>query len=73
MQYQDLRRDQAQYAIAVPAREQGLFVQMLFSYRVNPQTVLFLGYGETEAGSDAVGLTRQKRTFFSKIGYAIRP
>ena len=44
--------------------------QLLFSYKLNPQTVLFLGYSDNSIGSEAVQLQRQNRTFFAKIGYA---
>ncbi len=63
-------------------RTKSFFTQLLFSYKVNPQTALFLGYTESQpGGSDAVlaattaedddlPLTRQDRTLFFKIGYA---
>ncbi len=52
--------------------------QLLFSYRVNSQTVLFLGYSNYAQGMFTpdmarTDLTRYGRTFFSKLGYAWRP
>lgn len=47
-----------------------LFVQLLFSYKLNPQTVLFLGYTDNYRGEREYPLTRSDRTFFLKIGYA---
>lgn len=47
-----------------------MFVQLLFSYKLNPQTVLFLGYTDNYYGEAAYPLTRSDRTFFLKIGYA---
>ena len=38
-----------------------------------PQTVAFLGYSDTNLGTDAFTLTRLSRTFFVKLGYALRP
>lgn len=45
----------------------------LFSYKLNPQTVAFLGYSDTRLGTEIVDLTQQGRTFFIKVGYALRP
>jgi hypothetical protein len=47
-----------------------LFAQLLFSYKVNPQTVLFVGYSDTSAAAGDYGLTRTNRTVFAKVGYA---
>jgi len=47
-----------------------LFTQVLFSYKLNPHTVLFLGYTEGWYGTEAYELTSTDRTFFVKIGYA---
>jgi hypothetical protein len=62
----------------VNREEQNLFSQLLFSYKVNPQTVFFLGYTDTRLGSTAedfqtIPLTQSSRTFFMKLGYAWRP
>ena len=63
-------------------QQSGLFTQGLFSYKVNPQTVLFLGYSDDWFGMDpcapcttarALPLRRVGRTFFLKLGYAWRP
>lgn len=54
-----------------------LFSQYLFSYKLNPQTVLLAGYSDNQVGFDRgvvapfqLDLTRTNRTFFMKIGYA---
>lgn len=55
-----------------------LFPQLLFSYKLNPQTVFFAGYSGTALGGTVgdpldgidVGLTEADRTFFVKLGYA---
>ena len=78
LQYQDLRQNPAAYGFPVDSRSQGLFTQFLFSYKLNPRTVLFLGYSDNAAGGvfdswlgpGRVSLTRTDRTFFLKIGYA---
>ena len=47
-----------------------LFGQFLFSYKVNPRTVLFVGYSDNSLADQNVGLTRTNRTVFVKVGYA---
>jgi hypothetical protein len=70
IQYQDLSRDPGLYRFAVDPRERDLFGQFLFSYKINPQTVLFLGYTNTQLGLLGIPLTQTDRSFFLKIGYA---
>jgi len=50
--------------------EQALFTQFLFSYKLNPRTVFFLGYSDNSFANQDYGLTRGDRTIFAKIGYA---
>ncbi len=73
VQWQHVDRDPTRYVVPVPAVSQSVLTQLLFSYKLNPQTVAFLGYSDTSLGTDAVDLTRQSRTFFAKLGYALRP
>ncbi len=73
LQYRDLERDPELYAEPVEAREQRLFSQFLFSYRLNPQTVAYLGYSDVQQGNDRIDLQRAERTFFVKLGYAWLP
>jgi hypothetical protein len=73
IQYQEVRRDPAQYTVPVNETDRGLFGQLLFSYKVNPLTVLFLGYSENSLGTQDYDLTQRNRTFFLKLGYAWRP
>lgn len=70
LQYRDFRRNQAMYPLPVDAETRKLFTQFLFSYKLNPRTVLFLGYTDNSLGYESVSLTRTDRTFFLKIGYA---
>ncbi|MBE0712061.1 MAG: carbohydrate binding family 9 domain-containing protein [Candidatus Aminicenantes bacterium] len=80
VQYRDLQQNPAMYTFPVDSRAKGLFTQFLFSYKLNPRTVLFLGYADNGIGgvfdswlgSGRVGITRTDRTFFLKIGYALQ-
>lgn len=78
IQYQHLLQNPAEYSFPVDTRTQNVFTQFLFSYKLNPRTVLFLGYSDnamggvfdSSLGPGRVGITRTDRTFFLKIGYA---
>jgi hypothetical protein len=62
LQYQDFTRG--------AINEKDVFGQFLFSYKLNPQTVLFAGYDDTRFGEDGIDITQTDRSFFLKIGYA---
>jgi hypothetical protein len=74
-QYLDLQRDLALYDPAVRpflrAQTETLLTQLLFSYKLNPQTVLFLGYEDNRLGTQTLDLSRTDRSFFFKVGYAL--
>ncbi|MCX6544088.1 MAG: DUF5916 domain-containing protein [Acidobacteria bacterium] len=70
LQYTDITRDPSLYATAVDGHSRRLFSQYLFSYKLNPQTVLFAGYSDNASASQSADLLRQDRTFFVKLGYA---
>jgi hypothetical protein len=69
VQYTDIERNTALYG--GKPEEQDLFGQFLFSYKLNPQTVLFVGYTDSRAGEQNVSLEQTNRTFFMKLGYAL--
>lgn len=71
LQYSDIRRNQNLYEDAVDSREQGLLTQFLFSYKLNPRTVLYLGYSDIYEGYDHMSLIQSNRSVFLKIGYAL--
>lgn len=69
-QHLDVDRDPALYTFETDARSRDFFNQLLFSYKINPLTVLFLGYSDTHFGNEHVDLTQMSRTLFFKVGYA---
>lgn len=69
-QHLNLDRDPDLYSFPTRPRSRDFFNQLLFSYKINPLTVLFLGYSDTYAGNESVDLTQQSRTLFMKVGYA---
>ncbi|MEM1203246.1 MAG: DUF5916 domain-containing protein [Acidobacteriota bacterium] len=69
-QYLDVERNQDLYRVGPPPDQERLFGQLLFSYKINPQTVLFLGTTDEKLAQDGEDLERSSRTFFFKVGYA---
>jgi len=69
-QYTDIIRNPALYGFSVEPTSRKLFNQLLFSYKVNPQTMFFLGYSDNSLGEQRVDMTTMNRTIFLKIGYA---
>lgn len=70
VQYLDVSRNLDQYSVPLPEKTRTLFTQFLFSYKLNPQTVLFIGYSDNYLGMTRIDLTQTDRTFFIKLGYA---
>ena len=71
VQFQDVERNQASYIDSVDARSRRVGRQLLYSYKINPQTVFFLGYSDSLLDDDDLSkLTTDDRTLFMKIGYA---
>jgi len=78
LQYTDVHTDLDLYPACDPdpaacgmvPESHDLFTQLLFSYKVNPQTAIYAGYSDAQSGLEEVPLTRTERTFFIKIGYA---
>jgi hypothetical protein len=55
---------------SISAVIRGIFTQILFSSKLNPQTVVFLGYSDNSLGARSIDFVRSDRTLFFKIGYA---
>ncbi len=73
-QYQDIERNVDEYIDEVDANTRTLGRQLLYSYKINPQTVFFLGYSDNHLDDDALNILEETdRTFFMKIGYAWTP
>ncbi len=70
LQVRDVRREQDQYVVPVARRSRNLLTQVLFSHRLNAQTVVLAGYSDRWDGAEAVDLTQTSRTLFVKLSYA---
>jgi hypothetical protein len=70
LQHRDTERDPSLFPVPAPRVDERLFTQLLFSYKLNAQTVFLLGYSDNHFGRDELSLTQTDRTLFLKIGYA---
>jgi hypothetical protein len=71
LQYVDYNFNVANYYDSRDPEFEHFFSQVLFSYKINPRTVLFLGYSDDHYGFTFLPLTQTNRTLFLKIGYAL--
>ena len=71
LQYVEYNYNVENYLFSIAPKFKHLFTKILFSYMINPQTMLFLGYSDDHYGTLQTSLTQANRTFFLKIGYAL--
>ena len=75
LQEQEIERNVSQYLnpLTDPSTE-SLATQLLYSYKLNPQTVIFAGYSDSQLDDLATGdLEMTGRTLFFKLSYAWTP
>lgn len=72
-QYVSTTRDPAQYyPLIVDRREGGFTGSLLYSYKINWQTVLFAGYGDDRVLTPENRLLKADRSLFVKVSYALQ-
>jgi hypothetical protein len=64
--------DPTLYPYPVSEKEGSFEGSVLFTYRINWQTALYLGYGDDRALDEGGDLRRTSRQFFAKISYAFQ-
>ena len=69
-QYVSTERDPLLYTFDVPERDGDFLASVLYGYRLNWQTVLFVGYGDSGLVDEGNSLVRTNRSFFVKVSYA---
>jgi hypothetical protein len=69
LQHSDFDFSEELYSPPRRPKSRDLLSQILFSYKINPQTALYLGYSDNYLGTPA-SLRQVDRTLFLKIGYA---
>jgi len=70
LQYTDIRRNVELYESDVEPRTKDLFSQLLFTYKVNPQTAVYVGYSDAREGTEEYEMSTASRSLFVKLGYA---
>jgi hypothetical protein len=70
VQYVDYDYNVDNYTFSVDPEYKHFFSQLLFSYKLNPRTVLFLGYTDNARGNQDYALARSDRTVFMKVSYS---
>jgi hypothetical protein len=75
LQDQDIERNVGQYLNpSTDPRTESLASQLLYSYKLNPQTVLFAGYSDSAIDDALTGNVEMTgRTLFFKLSYAWTP
>tara|TARA_R110000737_G_scaffold158447_1_gene186684 strand:+ start:6545 stop:8779 length:2235 start_codon:yes stop_codon:yes gene_type:complete len=59
---------------AYTAKDNNLSTQLIYAYKINPQTVFYLGYSDNSYQDERLkSLARNQRTIYSKISYAWLP
>lgn len=71
-QYLDVNRDPSIYTFPVRKAGGSFAGSALFSYKLNWQTVFFLGYGDNRVLSENKDLLPADRQFFMKVSYAFQ-
>lgn len=70
VQYVTIDRVPERYTFPVLPHEREVLTQLLASYKINPQTVFYLGCSDDHYGIAARKMTSVERTIFFKVGYA---
>jgi hypothetical protein len=65
-------RDPELYDVEVPSLEKTFTGSALFAYRINWQTVFFLGYGDSHVLNENNALVPASRDLFLKVSYAFQ-
>ena len=68
----ETERDPSLYRFEVARKDGGFDGSALFAYKLNWQTVLFLGYGDNRALQGNGDLKPAGRQFFLKVSYAFQ-
>ena len=71
-QYVGTRRDPELYLDPVDEKSGSFSASALFAYKLNWQSVVFLGYGDTRTLSEEGGLPPEGRQLFLKVSYAFQ-
>ena len=68
----ETRRDPSLYTLAVTRKDATFTGSALFAYKINWQTVMFLGYGDNRTLLEDDHYAKAGRQFFLKLSYAFQ-
>jgi len=71
-QYVSTKRDPSLYTFEVDSKEGDFSGSILLAYKLNWQSVIFLGYGDTRTLDDNDRLQKASRQIFLKLSYAFQ-
>ena len=71
-QYVSTDRNPSLYSFPIAAHDAGFQGSALYSYKINWQTVLYVGYGDDRLLSANNDLAKLDRSLFFKISYAFQ-
>ena len=71
-QYVSTDRNPSLYSFPIGAHDAGFQGSVLYSYKINWQTVLYVGYGDDRLLSANNDLAKLDRSLFFKISYAFQ-
>lgn len=71
-QYVETEYEPSRYSFPVPEHDGSFLGSVLYSYKLNWQTVLFAGYGDDRILDERADLLQGNRTFFVKVSYALQ-
>ncbi|HVR41294.1 MAG TPA: DUF5916 domain-containing protein [Thermoanaerobaculia bacterium] len=71
-QYLDVESEPGRYLFPVDRHSGSFTGSLLYSYKINWQTLLFVGYGDDRTLDANADLLRENRTFFVKVSYALQ-
>jgi hypothetical protein len=71
-QYVETDYEPGRYVSPVPETEGSFLGSLLYSYKLNWQTVLFVGFGDDRVLDERAALVPTGRTLFAKVSYAIQ-
>ncbi|MBE0457524.1 carbohydrate binding family 9 domain-containing protein [Pseudoalteromonas sp. KG3] len=71
LQFEDIDRNQNAYYTNVNSINRDYGSQLVYSYKINAQTLFYLGYSDKGYQDDSLkSVERDQRTFFTKLSYA---
>jgi len=65
-------RNPSLYGFHVPPHRGSFLGSVLYSYKINWQTVLFVGYGDDRTITPSNDLVKLDRSLFFKVSYAVQ-